>query len=183
MALKTGIASLVLGTLLFGSTAALAEEGSVRDWANQEAARRTNGGNNNHRDDDRRDRHDDRRDRDDRGHDRGHGGGNGYVEVHVHGSACRHGPEPRPPPRAPRGRYELQTVNRYVEGRRERVWVPEVCEERHRRRSRVTKCTGGYYDERWVPARYEQVQEWVWVPYGHHGGWSGNRAHAATYHP
>ncbi|MFP2912657.1 hypothetical protein ACLESD_48135 [Pyxidicoccus sp. 3LFB2] len=181
MALKTGIASLVLGTLLFGSTAALAEDGSVRDWANQEAARRQNG-DNNHRDDrrdDRRDRRDDRHDDRRDHHDDRRGGG--YVEVHVHGDACRHGPAPLPPPKA-RGRYELQTVNRYVEGRHERVWVPEVCKERHNRRSRVTKCTGGFYEQRWVPARYEQVQEWVWIP--HNGGWNGgNRTHAATYHP
>ena len=170
MALKTGIASLVLGTLLFGSTAALAEDGNVRDWANQEAARRQSG-DNNYRDD-RRDRHNDRDDR----------RGGGYVEVHVHGDACRHGPAPLPPPKA-RGRYELQTVNRYVEGRHERVWVPEVCKERHNRRSRVTKCTGGFYEQRWVPARYEQVQEWVWVSHGHNGGWNGNRTHAASYHP
>lgn len=176
MALKTGIASLVLGTLLFGSSAALAEDGNVRDWANQEASRRQGG--DNYRDD-RRD-YDDRDDRrDDR---RGHGGGNGYVEVHVHGSACNHGPAPLPPPKA-RGRYELQTVNRYVEGRHERVWVPEVCKERQRRHSRVTKCRGGYYEDRWVPARYEQVQEWVWVSHGYNGGWNGNRAHAASYYP
>ena len=173
MALKTGLASLVLGTLLFGSTAALAEDDSVRDWANEEAALRQS--DDNYRND-RRDRRDDRRDhRDDRQ-------GGGYVEVHAHGDACSHGPAPLPPPRA-RGRYELQTVNRYVEGRHERVWVPEVCRERQRRHSRVTKCHGGYYEERWVPARYEQVQEWVWVSHGHNGGWRGNRAHAASYHP
>lgn len=171
MALKTGIASLVLGTLLFGSTAALAEDGSVRDWANQEASRRQNGGGNSRNDN----RYDDRRD------DRNHGGGNGYVEVHVHGASCHHGPAPRPPPQA-RGRYELQTVNRYVDGRYERVWVPEVCKERHHRRGHVTKCKGGYYDQRWVPGHYEPVQEWVWVSYGHDGGWR-NRPHAASYHP
>jgi hypothetical protein len=174
MALKTGIASLVLGTLLFGSTAALADdEKSVRDWANQEAARRQNG-------DSRDDRRDDHRDdyRDDRDHHRG----GGRVEVHVHGDSCHHGPAPLPPPQA-RGRYELQTVNRYVEGRTERVWVPEVCKERYRRHSRVTKCRGGYYEERWVPARYEQVQEWVWVSYGHDDGWRSRRTHPATYYP
>ncbi|WP_240360155.1 hypothetical protein [Pyxidicoccus caerfyrddinensis] len=181
MALKTGIASLVLGTLLFGSTAALAEDGSVRDWANQEASRRTNGGdNNNYRDDRRNDRHDDRRDN--RYDDRNHGGGNGYVEVHVHGSACHHGPAPMPPPQA-RGRYELQTVNRYVDGRNDRVWVPEVCKERYTRRGHVTKCTGGFYENRWVPGHYEAVQEWVWVSYGNDGGWRNNRAHAASYYP
>ncbi|MCP3139827.1 hypothetical protein [Pyxidicoccus xibeiensis] len=163
MALKIGFAVLTLGTMLLGSTAAQAEEKKgVNDWAHQEAERR--GGNH----------HD----------DRGHGGGNGYghVEVHVHRDDCRHGPAPLPPPRA-RGRYELQTVNRWVEGRHERVWVPEVCEERHRRRSRVTRCTGGFYENRWVPARYEQVQEWVWVSYGRDGGYRSNRTHAASYYP
>lgn len=174
MALKTGIASLVLGTLLFGSTAALAEDGSVRDWANQEASRRTNGTNSNNYRDDRRD---DRDYRDDRRDDRR----GGHVEVHVHGDSCRHGPAPLPPPQA-RGRYELQTVNRYVDGRYDRVWVPEVCQERYRRRGRVTKCTGGYYEQQWVPGHYEAVQEWVWVSYGNDGGWR-NRAHPASYYP
>ncbi|GHG80104.1 hypothetical protein [Comamonas sp. JC664] len=93
-----------------------------------------------------------------------HDGRGGDFGVHV--DVRRHpGPAPRPPAHA-RGRYELQTVNRYVEGRYERVWVPEVCSERNNRRSRVTRCTGGFYEQRWVPARYEPVQEWVWVSYG-----------------
>ncbi|WP_241758957.1 hypothetical protein [Pyxidicoccus parkwayensis] len=170
MALKTGIASLVLGSLLFSSTAALAEDGSVRDWANQEASRRTN--NTNPTNEYRNDRRDDRDYRDDR---RG-----GHVEVHVHSDACRHGPAPMPPAQA-RGRYELQTVNRYVDGRYERVWVPEVCNERYGRRGRVTRCTGGYYDQQWVAGHYEAVQEWVWVSYDN-GGWR-NRAHPASYYP
>ncbi|WP_223755421.1 hypothetical protein [Myxococcus sp. RHSTA-1-4] len=174
MALKTGIASLVLGSLLF-STAALADDNkSVRDWAGEEAERRQNGGN--YRDDRYDDRDDDRDYRDNHNHR-----GGGRVEVHVHGDSCRHGPAPLPPPRA-RGRYELQTVSRYVEGRYEQVWVPEVCKERQRRHSRVTKCRGGYYEQQWVPGRYEQVQEWVWVSYGNDSGWR-NRAHAASYYP
>ncbi|MFP2928050.1 hypothetical protein ACLESO_23185 [Pyxidicoccus sp. 3LG] len=103
--------------------------------------------------------------------------GGGYHDDRGHGG---YRPAPRPPPQA-RGRYEMQTVNRWVEGRNERVWVPEVCQERYNRRSRVTKCTGGYYENRWVPGRYEQVQEWVWVPYGNNGGWGSSRTHAASY--
>ncbi|ABF91255.1 hypothetical protein MXAN_6880 [Myxococcus xanthus DK 1622] len=92
-----------------------------------------------------------------------HDGRGGNFGVHV--DARRHpGPAPLPPPHA-RGRYELQTVNRWVQGRYEQVWVPEVCRERNNRRSRVTRCTGGFYEQRWVPARYEPVQEWVWVTY------------------
>lgn len=106
----------------------------------------------------------------------------GGVQVHMHSDSCRHSPAPLPPPQA-RGRYELQTVSRYVEGGVERVWVPEVCKERYRRHARITKCTGGYYEERRVPGRYEQVQEWVWVPYTHDDGWRSRRAHAASYHP
>jgi hypothetical protein len=175
MALKTGIASLVLGSLLFGSTAALADDNeSVSDWARQEGERRRNGGD--YRDDRRHDHDDDRYER------RNDRRGRGYVEVHVHGSSCNHGPAPLPPPRA-RGRYEIQTVSRYVEGRYEQVWVPEVCKERQRRYSRVTKCRGGYYEQQWVPGRYEQVQEWVWVPYGSNGAWRNPGAHAASYYP
>lgn len=167
MALKTVIASLVLGSLLFSTTALADDNKSVKDWATQEANRRQGG--NDYRDD-RRD--DDRRDR----------RGGGVIQVHVHGDSCHHGPAPLPPPRA-RGRYELQTVSRYVEGGVERVWVPEVCKERYRRNARITKCTGGYYEERRVPGRYEQVQEWVWVPHSHDDGWRSRRTHAATYHP
>ncbi len=200
MALKTGIATLVLGTLLFGSSA-LAQDGSVRDWARQEGTQRQNerrDENNNARDNDRRDydrddddrRGNDRRDNDGdwtrrRDDDRRRGGyrGDRYVEVHVHGHSCRHDPAPQPPPRAPRGRYELQTVSRWEEGRYERVWVPEVCKEKYRRHSRVTKCTGGYYEQSWVPGRYVQTQEWVWVTYGNDDGWRSRRAHPASHYP
>ena len=81
------------------------------------------------------------------------------------------------------GRYELQVVNRWVEGYYQQVWVPEVCKEKNRRHSRVTKCTGGFHEQQWVPGRYEQVQEWVWVTHGRDDGWRSNGTHPATYHP
>ncbi|MCE9670931.1 hypothetical protein LY474_24280 [Myxococcus stipitatus] len=152
MAFKTAIATLALGTLFFGSTAAQAADGSVRDWASQQSRR-----------DDRRDNHRD------------------YYEAHVHTRDCHHAPAPRPPPRA-QGRYELQTVNRWVEGRYERVWVPEVCTEQRRgRHGRVTRCTEGHFEQRWVPGRYERATEWVWVSYERNDWRPGY--HTASYHP
>ncbi|AGC48740.1 hypothetical protein MYSTI_07468 [Myxococcus stipitatus DSM 14675] len=154
MALKTALTTLALGTLFLGSSTALAEDGSMSGWATQEARRR-----------DDRNSHPD------------------TYEAHVHNRYCDHAPAPRPAPRA-RGRYELQTVNRWVDGRYEQVWVPEVCRERHGRRGHhSTRCRGGYYENRWVPGRYEQSTEWVWVSYerGNNGGWSSGRTHAASY--
>ncbi|MFY1827500.1 hypothetical protein ACN47A_16385 [Myxococcus fulvus] len=163
MAFKTALATLALGTLFFGSSTAFAADSSMRDWATQQARRN-----------DDRGRHDDRDHRDDRGHrpDR--------YEAHVHNGHCNHAPAPRPPPRS-QGRYEMQTVSRWVEGRYDKVWVPEVCQERGNRRHRVTKCTGGYYENQWVPGRYMQTTEWVWVSYDRGGDWRSNRVHPASY--
>ncbi|XXF78729.1 hypothetical protein P2318_02935 [Myxococcaceae bacterium GXIMD 01537] len=148
MALKNGIWTLALGTLLFGSTAALADE---HRWTGSEHEASANWGG---------------------GVQLGAEFGQGSFQVHVHSGNCNHGPMPRPPPRQ-HGRYEMQTVQRFVPGRYEQVWVPEQCDYRHRRRA--VRCSGGYYEQQWVPGRYETVQEWVWVPaprprYG--GGWS-----------
>jgi hypothetical protein len=62
-------------------------------------------------------------------------------------------------------------VNKWVPGRYEQVWVEQNCKYKPRRN--VTKCYGGYYDQRWVEGYYQTVQEWVWVParYGRRGGW------------
>jgi hypothetical protein len=66
-----------------------------------------------------------------------------------------------------RGRYESRTVNRWVPGRSVSVWVPESCSWRgggrhHHHRPKF--CVAAHYEQRWVPAHYEQVQEMVWVP-------------------
>jgi len=95
--------------------------------------------------------------RDDDRHDRRPG----LVSVHVHGAGCRHAPEPAS---RPDGRYELRTVQSWVPGHHERVWVPEVCHTKHKKHSRRTVCRDGYYDERYVEGYYQQVEEWVWVP-------------------
>ncbi|AKJ07970.1 hypothetical protein ATI61_107410 [Archangium gephyra] len=75
-------------------------------------------------------------------------------------------PPPAPPPRShrqhPSGRYELQTVQQFVPGHYEQVWVERNC--RYRPRRHVTKCEGGHYEQRWVEGYYQSVQEWVWVP-------------------
>ncbi len=144
MALKTGLSLLALGALLLGSTAARADD--TQGWDHDRSAPV---------------------------HDATtfHYGGAGF-EVHVHTGGCDHGPQPQPPPRQ-RGHYELQTVQRWVEGYHTQVWVPEQCHYKPHRN--VTKCRGGYYEQQWVPGRYETVQEWVWVPgprWGRrHGGW------------
>ena len=111
------------------------------------------------------DRRDHRRDDDRRG------GRPSLISVHVHGPGCHHAPEPVS---RPGGRYELRTVQNWVPGHHERVWVPEVCHTKHRKHSRKTVCRDGYYDERWVEGYYQQAEEWVWVPapqppHRHHG--------------
>ena len=93
------------------------------------------------------------------------------ISVHVHGAGCHHDPEPVS---RPGGRYELRTVQNWVPGHHERVWVPEQCETRYKRHSRRTVCRDGYYDERWVEGYYQQADQWVWVPaperpHRHHG--------------
>ncbi len=84
-----------------------------------------------------------------------------------------HTPRPPPPP-VPhaRGRYELVTHDRWVEGYYVKDWVPERCHEVRRRgpRHKRMRCDPGYYTDRWVPGHYEKVQEWVWVP-AHRRGW------------
>lgn len=86
------------------------------------------------------------------------------------------GPMPRPPGHE-RGRYELQTVQRWVPGHYEQVWVPEQCRTGHWGR---TRCRPGYSEQQWVPGRYEQAQQWVWVRTPR---WGGHRAAPATYYP
>jgi hypothetical protein len=85
------------------------------------------------------------------------------VDSHVHGHDCRHDAPPPPVARGryQQGRYELRSVPRWVEGRFDRIWVPQTC---HQNRWGRTKCRGGYYDSRWVPGHYQHAQEWVWVP-------------------
>lgn len=112
-------------------------------------------------DDDRRDRHD----RTDRHSQYQHPAGavNPYGQHHVHGSGCYHAPAPQPPPSSqPRGRYELRTVQQWVEGRWVRDWVPERCVYKGRKRHKM-KCTEGHYVDRWVPGYYDDVEQWVWV--------------------
>lgn len=90
---------------------------------------------------------------------------------HPHGA---YHPLPAPPPPQPprsrwpsqQGRYELQTVQKWVPGHYEQVWVERDCKYKPRRHE--TRCKGGYYDQRWVEGFYQPVQEWVWVP-GHRG--------------
>lgn len=72
--------------------------------------------------------------------------------------------QPPPPSRGPRqqGRYELQTIQKWVPGHYEQVWVERDC--KYKPRQHETRCKGGYYDQRWVEGYYQPVREWVWVP-------------------
>ena len=72
-----------------------------------------------------------------------------------------------PPAARPGGRYELRTVQKWVEGRYEQVWVAPVCKQKHRRHFTVQRCRDGYYRQEWREGYYAQVQEWVWVPVEH----------------
>jgi len=82
----------------------------------------------------------------------------------------------RRPDHRPGGRYELRTVNQWIEGRHERTWVAEHCWEKerpgrrhghrrnhHRYHRTVTVCEPGHYESRWVPGYYQPVQQWVFV--------------------
>ena len=90
------------------------------------------------------------------------------MGVHVHSSACHHDHDelpPQPPNGVPQqtGRYELQTVNQWVPGRYEQVFVQGQCFTKYKKHRTKTVCTDGYYENRWVEGRYQQVQQWVWV--------------------
>ncbi|MBJ6763600.1 hypothetical protein JGU66_22755 [Myxococcaceae bacterium JPH2] len=164
MAFKLGLSTLALGALLLGSTAASAQDDGLnrwntnaRDgWSNEWSGPRDGQEAFRYDDDDERTRR--------------------YTRPHEHSSDCHHGPSPRPVDS--RGRYELQTVQRWVPARYEQVWVPEQCRDHGHGWRRRERCRGGYYDQQWVPARYETVQEWVWVPYG---GRHWQRARSANY--
>ena len=87
---------------------------------------------------------------------------------HIHGPGCDHSPtwQPSPGVQSSSGRYELRTVSRWMPESREQVWIPQTCSHKRRR----MRCHGGFYEERIIPGRHEQAQEWVWVPYAPGGG-------------
>lgn len=96
----------------------------------------------------------------------GHGQGYDHDRNHRHDANCR--------VQHRGGRYQLQNVQRWVEGRYEQYWVAPQCQtvrkdHKHGRgwghgRNR-TVCTEGYYTSRFIPGHYETAQQWVWVPY------------------
>jgi hypothetical protein len=74
---------------------------------------------------------------------------------------------PMPPTHSGQGRYELRTMQRWVEGQWQQVWVPEQCVTRQRGWKTRVRCQPGYYDSRWTPGHYVTAQQWVWIPYNH----------------
>ncbi len=166
MDLKTGIFSLALGTLLLGSTARADGTQQLQAPQNNNAqvqAQGFRGGPEQtyswgHGDDRQyRDRDDDH-DRWGHDHDRWD---------HDNDRWGRHTPQP-PAPQGQQGRYELKSVQQWVPGRYEQVWVPQDYNCRPRWGS--PNCTGGYYNQQWVEGHYETVQQWVWVPERWHRG-------------
>ena len=64
------------------------------------------------------------------------------------------------------GRYEVRTVQQWVPGRYEQIWVGQQCWTHPSRwRGEVVRCRPGFYDNRWMPGHYQMVQTQVWVPY------------------
>ena len=80
------------------------------------------------------------------------------------------------------GRYELRTVQRFVQGQYQQTWVPEQCSLRERQRGWYRQaaqvCVPAHYEQRWMPGHYESAQQWVWVPFEGrgHGRW-GRHGH------
>src|SRR5690349_20662375 len=75
------------------------------------------------------------------------------VQFGFPGEPCDHA-APQPPPNQS-GRYELQTVSRWIPESSESVWIPRVCGRGWRRHH--GGCSGGYYENRVVPGHYVQV--------------------------
>lgn len=73
----------------------------------------------------------------------------------------------QPPAGQPGGRYEQRATQRWVQGAWTQVWVEGQCYEQrgHHHKFKPQFCTAGHYDNRWTPAHYETVSEWVWVPF------------------
>jgi hypothetical protein len=71
------------------------------------------------------------------------------------------------------GRYEQRSVQRFVQGQYQQIWVPEQCSMRMRQRGwwrqAGTVCVPAHYDQQWTPGHYESTQQWVWVSFGFHG--------------
>lgn len=71
------------------------------------------------------------------------------------------------------GRYELRTVQRFVQGQYQQVWVPEQCSLRERQRGwwrqAAQVCVPAHYAQQWVPGHSESAQQWVWVSFSGNG--------------
>lgn len=74
---------------------------------------------------------------------------------------------PAQPVTRPGGRYELRTVQQWVEGRWVEDHVPGSCRDSYRgghHKDRMTGCTPARTVSRFEEGHYENVQQWVFVP-------------------
>ncbi|MFL5319646.1 MAG: hypothetical protein ACJ790_08300 [Myxococcaceae bacterium] len=94
------------------------------------------------------------------------------VTVSMNTPPCDHEVTPVPPPgnsgyqqQAP-GHYELRTVNEFVPGRYDQVWVPASCTYQrwgHWGHHGRQVCSPGYYTQQWIPGRYVETSKYVFV--------------------
>lgn len=97
----------------------------------------------------------------------------------AHAQDC--GPQPNYAPMGQSfqtGHYELQSVQQWVPGGQQQVWVNGTCDDRGRGRGRGRwgrgggrgggwnqQCTQGYYRTVYSAGHYVTQQQWVWVAY------------------
>lgn len=90
----------------------------------------------------------------------------GDPELHCDHAAMHPGHDHGDWRRHRRGRYELRTTQRWVEGYYAQVFMPGHCVGQV-----VRVCSPGHYMQSWVPGRYVTEQSWVWVDHHRRFGW------------
>jgi hypothetical protein len=86
-----------------------------------------------------------------------------------HARPC--GPQPAYAPAGQtmgQGHYERRVEQVWVAGTQQQVWVAGECARRFGRRHHHgdgLRCSQGYYQMVNTPGRYENQEQWVWVPH------------------